>query len=61
MSVAVERRTVSLWPVNASPVRSGPQRPQPVLVQQTGETEHPATQAVALATRTLDDDDPTED
>jgi hypothetical protein len=27
MSVAVERRTVSLWVVDASPVRSGPRNP----------------------------------
>lgn len=28
MSVAVERRTVSLWPVNASPLRSAPAQPR---------------------------------
>jgi hypothetical protein len=50
MSVAAERRTVSLWPSNASPVSGGPQRPrQAAVVQHTGETEEPVTQALALA------------
>jgi hypothetical protein len=51
MSVAVERRTVSLWPSNASPVSSGPQRPRKAaVVQRTDETEDPATRALAAIT-----------
>jgi hypothetical protein len=51
MSVSVERRTVSLWPVNASPVRSAPQHPRTApLVRRTAQREDPATQALAAIT-----------
>jgi hypothetical protein len=51
MSVAVERRTVSLWPVNASPVTSGPRPPRKAaVVRPTAETEDPATEALAAIT-----------
>jgi hypothetical protein len=51
MSVAVERHTVSLWPLNASPVSSGPRRPRKAPVaQHTAETEDPATEALAAIT-----------
>ena len=51
MSVSVERRTVSLWPVNASPVRSAPQQPRTApVVRRTAQREDPATQALAAIT-----------
>ena len=44
MNVAVEGRTFSLWPLNASPVSSAPRRPRKeAVVQHTAETEDPAT------------------
>ena len=51
MSVSVERRTVSLWPVNASPVRSAPQQPRTApVVRRTAQREDRATQALAAIT-----------
>jgi hypothetical protein len=51
MSVAVERRTVSLWPLNASPVPSGPRRPGKAAgVHHPAETEDLATEALAAIT-----------
>ena len=51
MSVAAEQRTVSLWPLNASPVSSGPRRPRKAaVVQYAEETEVPATRALAAIT-----------
>jgi hypothetical protein len=49
MSVTVERRTVSLWPLNASPVTSGPRRPRKAaVVQPTAETKDPAEALAAI-------------
>jgi hypothetical protein len=48
MSVAVEHHTVSLWPLNGSPLRSGPQTA--AVVRRTGEAENPATEALAAIT-----------
>ena len=51
MSVAVEHRTVSLWPLNAPPVHGGPRRPgRAAVVQPAAETEAPATGALAAIT-----------
>jgi hypothetical protein len=51
MSVAVDRRTVNLWPLNASPVSSGPRRPrQPAVAPHPAETEDLATEALAAIT-----------
>ena len=51
MSVAAEHRTVSLWPLNASPVSSGPRRPRKAaVVQAAAQTEVPATGALAAIT-----------
>jgi hypothetical protein len=51
MSVAVEHRTVSLWPLNASPLGSRSGRPyQAAVVQQTAQPPDPATEALAAIT-----------
>jgi hypothetical protein len=51
VSVAVERRTVSLWPVDGSPVGSRSPRPDGAApAQHTAETEDPATEALAAIT-----------
>ena len=51
MSVAVEHRTVSLWPLNASPVPSGPRRlRKAAVVQPAAETANPSTEALAAIT-----------
>jgi hypothetical protein len=52
MSVAVEHRTVSLWPLNASPVPSGPRRRplKAAVVQPAAEAENPSTEALAAIT-----------
>jgi hypothetical protein len=56
MSVAVERRTVALWPVNASPVSSGPQRPRKLaVVPPPGRTDVPAAGPLAAITSSYRD------
>ena len=50
MSVAVDRRTVSLWPSNASPVSTGLRPREAALVGQNTETEGAATEALAAIT-----------
>ena len=51
MNVAVERRTVSLWPTNASPLSRAPGAPRtPTVVQPTAGTDDPATGALAAIT-----------
>ena len=51
MSVSVERRTVSLWPMNASPVSSGPQQPRTTpVVGRSAPREDSATDALAAIT-----------
>jgi hypothetical protein len=48
MSVAVERRTVSLWPLNAPPVNEGPR--QTAVVRNTVATDDPGTEVLAAIT-----------
>jgi len=56
MSLAVERRTVSLWLVDESPVTSGPRRPsKPAAVQPTADTKDPAREALAAITSSYRD------
>jgi hypothetical protein len=51
MSVAVEHRTVDLWPSNASPVSSRPRRPhKAAVVTHSVDNENPATEALAAIT-----------
>jgi hypothetical protein len=51
MSVAVEHRTVSLWPLNASPVSSGPRPPRKAPgVQNPADDVNPEAQALAAIT-----------
>jgi len=51
MSLAVEHCTVSLWPLNASPVSGVPLRPRKSAgVQHTPDDENPATRALAAIT-----------
>jgi hypothetical protein len=48
MSVAVERRTVRLWPLNASPVSSGPRTA--AVAEHPTDAEDQATEALAAIT-----------
>jgi hypothetical protein len=51
MTAAVEHRTVSLWPLNASPVGSTPRRPRKAAVDQhTAGAEDRAAEALAAIT-----------
>jgi hypothetical protein len=51
VSVAVQRSTVSLWPMNSPPVSSAPRPPRPAApVPRTAETEKPVTEVLAAIT-----------